>query len=398
MAAFTTGRGIKVRVCLAMVALLTLASAAATTSASGAQEASGTVTIASVLSLTGPASAFGILAQEGIQTAVAYVNSHGGIDGRKVIYKSYDDQTSATQAAALVQQVASDSSVLGIIGPSTAATGTAGAIAANNLHVPMISLTGDAEGTYPGDYVFKTAATFKQHAEAVLRFCKSSLKHGIIGVEYQSNGYGNVVAQYMSQEAAAYGVKVILQGVDPTSTDVTSAYQKLIQAKANVIVSVHTTNVAASINDYKSIGTKVPLVETIVASNPLSIAGADQALVGTPVLAYFSGDTAQKRQIVFERYFRSRTHKDAYYNNATGWDALQLYARAIKGQKSPTRDSVRLALEKQPLYVGAAGLIKFAKGNHQGFAPAGFEWLLYTGHGKFKFLTSGTTPKPVKLG
>jgi branched-chain amino acid transport system substrate-binding protein len=383
---------------LAVAVSLAVAAATSTTSvAADSRDSANTITIASVLSLTGPSSAFGILGQQGVQTAVTYLNQHGGIDGRHIVYKSYDDQSTATQASALVQQVAADSSVLAMIGPGTNATGVAGALAANSLHLPAITLFGDPEPQDNGPYVFKTAATYQQHAEAILRFCKSALRRGVIGVEYQTNGYGNIVAKWISQESSKYGVKAILQGVDPTSTDVTSSIQKLIAAKANVIVSVHTTNVAAAINNWASIGTQVPLVESIAASNPLSIAGADQALRGVPVLAYYSGDTARPgEQLKFARVYRSIYHKTSYYTNATGWDAVRLIQLALHGQKNPTRDTLRSALERLPVFKGAAGIIKWTPSNHEGFDPEGIQWLQYRGGAHYVFLTSGTHPKFLK--
>jgi branched-chain amino acid transport system substrate-binding protein len=388
-----------VRILFIALAVAVLAAGIVAARSRASSSAPPPIKLASVLSLTGPTSAFGILAQQGVQTAVQYINAHGGINGRKIIYENLDDQSSAAQTSALFQQVASDSSVLGVIGPSAALDGPAGAVAANNLHIPTITLNGDANTSdNPGPWVFRTAATFQMHAEAILRFCKQSLHRGIIGLEYQNAGYGATIDKYMKSEAASYGVKVIDQGVDPTSTDVTSAYEKLLSAGANVIVSVHTTNVASSIIHWRSIGSKVPFVESIAASNPLSIGAGDQSLVGSPVLAYFSGDTAQRGpQLAFEQYFRKLWHKTAYYNSATGSDAVHLFAEAIAGLKNPTRDSVRTTLEKLPTYTGAGGIIKWSPTNHQGFNPKGFEWLLYKGHGKFTFLTSGLNPRPVKL-
>lgn len=352
----------------------------------------GAIQIAGVYSLTGPVSGFGILAEQGAKAAVSYLNQHGGINGHQVSFKVYDDQSRPEVGVSDIQQIAANSSILGISGFNTVLTGAAEAKLANEKQIPAIVLFGDPQAETPAKWIFKSQATYQQHGLALMRFLSGYEGVKSVGVEYQDNGYGNVVADWMQKDAGQFGMTVKLSGVDPTATDFTPVVRNLLSSGVKSLVSINTTSSGAPITAWKSLGGSVPLVLPIGASNPLAIKGAWSAANGLPVLAYFSGDAPLARQKAIVNYFAQNKLPTPQYNDATGWDSVMLLAKAIGAQSSPTRDSVRTALEKTTNYQGAAGIITWTPSNHEGFQDAGFEWLKFNGNGGYTYLTNGLKP------
>lgn len=365
-------------------------SAASSGGSSG--DAKSSIQIAGVYSLTGPAGPFGILAEQGAKAAVAYLNQHGGINGHQVVFKVYDDQSRPEVGVSNIQQIASNSSILGISGFNTVLTGAAEAKLANEKQVPTVALFGDPQAENPGPWIFKSQATYQQHALALMRFLSGYEKVKSVGVEYQDNGYGNVVADWMHKDASQFGMTVNLGGVDPTVTDFTPVIRNLLSTGAKSLVSINTTSSGAPITAWQSLGASVPLVLPIGASNPLAIKGAWSAAKGVPVLAYFSGDAPLPRQKAIVNYFAQNKLPTPQYNDATGWDSVMLLAKAIGAQSSPTRSSVKTALESTANYQGAAAIITWTPSNHEGFQDSGFEWLKFNGNGGYTYLTNGLNP------
>jgi branched-chain amino acid transport system substrate-binding protein len=364
-------------------------------SSSGSGDA---VKIGVVISLSGPVSAFGLLTKSGIDLAVKDVNAKGGVNGKPLEVKYFDDTSRPERAVALAQQVIQDKSIVAVIGGTAAATGPALVPVLDKGGVPTITLFGDpSKTTAPMEHVFHTAAAYDQHAEAILAYVRDQAKKTRLGVEFQTNDYGQTVSKAISAKASSYGIQVVAsEGLDPNTTDAGPTVRKILAANPDAMVSVNTTNLAPVISAWKSSGSSVPLVQTIAASVSANLAAADQASIGLPVLAYFNGQVPLARQKAVADAYQKQYGKPAQYNVATGWDALHLMAQATSGDK-PTRDSVTAALNKVNKYEGAAGIITFSPQSHEGFDDSGWIWLTYEGGASYKLNEAWATANNVKV-
>jgi branched-chain amino acid transport system substrate-binding protein len=345
----------------------------------------GPVKIAVILSLTGPVSAFGNLAKDGVELGVADINANGGINGRKLQAEYFDDTSRPEKATALAQQVTSDDSFVAAVAGSTVATGPAMMPIINSGKLPAVSLFGDADQSVdPGPYVFKTAATFDQHADALLAYVKDQLGKSKVALEYQGNEYGAAVAEGMKKTAPDEGLQLVAtESIDPNTTEATPAVRKALGSNPDVLISNNTTNIAPVVSAWKALGTSVPLILGIGASAAANLEAADKQATGLPVLAVFSGDSPLERQKAMADAYRAAKGKSAQYNNATGWDSVHLLAEAMKRASELTREGVKAGMEQTTDYQGAGGIYTFKAGDHQGFAPDGWMWLRYAGGGKY---------------
>jgi branched-chain amino acid transport system substrate-binding protein len=97
-----------------------LAAALAVQSANGRSSATPSgdpIVIGSTLSLTGSFAATGIIHKVAGDVAVKWINSHGGLLGRPVEWKLYDDESDASKVSALYERLITQDKVDLILGP-----------------------------------------------------------------------------------------------------------------------------------------------------------------------------------------------------------------------------------------------------------------------------------------
>ena len=101
------------RIALAVAALLLLATTAGAATQADPGVAAKTILLGGTVPLTGEAAAFGSVAP-GAKAYFDYVNAKGGVNGRKIIYRYYDD---GYDPARTVQQMIKPTAVLPQIRP-----------------------------------------------------------------------------------------------------------------------------------------------------------------------------------------------------------------------------------------------------------------------------------------
>jgi branched-chain amino acid transport system substrate-binding protein len=350
-----------------------------------ARAAAAPLQLAAVVSLTGQFQAFGVQSQQSIQLAVKDINKSGGINGRQVKVQIFDDQSTPEGSASAAQRIGANKSFLGVTGGNTGVTGSPEAQVFNASQIPFVGTYGDATRGKPLEWVFKQSPTFSTHAVAILTFLHDVLKVKKVGVIYQTNGYGQAVAQTMGRSGKKYGVSAVTQGVPPTATNVTPALKKLIDQGVQAIVTAQSNNHSVTVRDLSTLSAKIPLVGDLGSSTPANLAAAGNLARGMPTLTYFNATAPLDRQKAFATLFENTYGDVPQVINASSWDGIQLLLRALKlAGKNPTRSSLRSALETAPKWAGVAGVYKFTKNNHQGATIDSFEWNTYLGNGKYR--------------
>ncbi len=79
--------------------------------------AAGPIVIGATISQTGPLAADAVFQLKGIKLGVAVANAHGGWLGRKIVLKTYDDQSSPGTAVRLYQRLITEDKVNLLLGP-----------------------------------------------------------------------------------------------------------------------------------------------------------------------------------------------------------------------------------------------------------------------------------------
>jgi branched-chain amino acid transport system substrate-binding protein len=123
--------------------------------------------------------------------AVEEQNAKGGIKGRPIDVRSYDDQGKAQEAGTVVTKLIESDRVVAIIGEVASGLSLAGGEVAQKKGVPMISPSSTApEVTQKGDKIFRVCFIDPFQGYVVAKFAADNLKAKKVAILYdQSQAY-----------------------------------------------------------------------------------------------------------------------------------------------------------------------------------------------------------------
>jgi branched-chain amino acid transport system substrate-binding protein len=189
---------------LALVAGLGMFASVAATAAFGAHQADPGITKTSIhiggtFPLTGPASAYKTIpAAE--SAYFAYVNAHGGVNGRMIDFTVVDDAYNPAQTVTAVQQLVEQSKVFALVGSLGTAPGLATWGYTNQNKVPQVFLaTGDSYWGYcahkacqgsPKPYTIGWQPDYIGESRVYGKYIASNMPNAKIGIIYQNDAFG----------------------------------------------------------------------------------------------------------------------------------------------------------------------------------------------------------------
>ena len=114
------------------------------------------IRIGEYAALTGSEATFGISTDNGIKLAVDEINAAGGINGKTLKVKVYDDQGKPEEAAVVVTKLITQDQVQVVLGEVASSLSLAAAPICQQNKIPMISPSStNPKVTQVGDYVFR---------------------------------------------------------------------------------------------------------------------------------------------------------------------------------------------------------------------------------------------------
>jgi branched-chain amino acid transport system substrate-binding protein len=290
---------------LAVAAMVVSAAAGAHRADPGITKTS--ITVGGTFPLTGPASAY-----KTIPTAesayFAYVNAHGGVNGRKIDFKVLDDSYSPAKTVPLTQQLVEQDKVFAIVG----SLGTAPNLATwgyTNAHkVPQVFLaTGDsywgfcahkscAGGTKP--YTIGWQPDYPAEGRLYGKYIAANMPNAKIGIIYQNDAFGKNYIAGMKQGLGAKKNQIIdTEGFAATDTTVTQQILKLKASGADTLFIVATPGQAiASLVTATKIGwSPTTFLANVSAIRPFLLAAAKAGanLDGLISSSYLASPTTQ---------------------------------------------------------------------------------------------------------
>lgn len=373
------GTGGKVAIALSLTML------AAGCGASTAAKAAGPIQIAYLSALTGSLSGAGILDEQGVNVAVAYVNSHGGIDGRKLEVTAYNDESEPTQGTLLAGEIAADSSYLAVVGGVNASTGAPEATALNSASVPMVALYGDAtQNAIYQKWIFKQGASFDLYSRAFMSFLHNTLHVSKVGILYETGTYGQSFVTTIKNDGSQYGVTTTdAEAAPPGALSATAQVSRIVASGAQIMLLVPATTWSVQLLAWANLGYPIPAIGT-PSYAVLAQCEPDQAACEhlTAIITTFNGDDPLARQKPFVDAYEQKYHSSPSLSQAQGWDGIMILAAALKRDDS-SRAGVRNALEKISDLQGADGVYTFTATSHDGLAASGIQFVNYGSNGQY---------------
>ena len=128
-------------------------------------------------SMTGSEATFGQSTDNGIRLAIKELNATGGIKGKQIALKTYDDQGKSQEAGTAVTRLITSDKVVAVLGEVASSLSQAGGRVAQQYGVPMISPSStNPTVTQIGDMVFRVCFLDPFQGWVAAKFARENLK------------------------------------------------------------------------------------------------------------------------------------------------------------------------------------------------------------------------------
>jgi ABC-type branched-subunit amino acid transport system substrate-binding protein len=239
-----------------------------------------TITVGSHQPLTGIAAPGYDEIAPGANAYFQYVNAHGGVYGRKIVYKYLNDQYNPSLTSTVVRQLVLKDNVYAIFNGLGTPTHLAVAPFLNSEKVPDVFVASGCEcwnatATWP--WTTGWQLDYVREGKILGQYVKDHFKGKKIGYFYQNDEFGQDGVKGLDDEIPASQV-VAKAAYDPTNTNVGPLVAKLKAAGAQVVVSFSVPAFTALLKlGALGVSYNPTLVVSDVGSDAITLAGLLQA-------------------------------------------------------------------------------------------------------------------------
>jgi branched-chain amino acid transport system substrate-binding protein len=206
------------------------------------------IKIGNIMPYSGPASAYGVIGK----TEAAYfnkINAEGGINGRKIIFLSYDDGYSPPKAVEQARKLVESDEVLLIFNSLGTATNAAIQKYMNQKKVPQLFVaSGATKWNEPKEFPWTMGwqPSYQSEARIYAKYIMKEKPDAKIGVLYQNDDFGK---DYLKGLRDGFGAKssmiIAEESYETSEPTIDSHIVKLKASGADVFISIATPKFAA---------------------------------------------------------------------------------------------------------------------------------------------------------
>ena len=292
-----------------------------------------------------------LLYGEGIDLAVAEVNTSGGIRGRPLRIKRVDDGGSVNEGRLAAQRLAADPEVVAVIGHLQSYVTVPAAAVYDLAGLVLLSPASTSPELTGRGYARVFRATFTD-PEVGRQLAEHAAARGYrrIAIHYVRSEYGRALANAFEERAAELGLEMVARhshepadeageaGLQPVFREWRSLAPDAVFLASEVPVAGRI--VAAA----RRAGITAPVLGGDAMSSPALLSTGGRAVEGTVVAAAFAVDEPRPEVRRFVEAFRARYGRDPDTGAALGYDAVQVLAAAMRQAPTIAPDDVAAAL------------------------------------------------------
>jgi hypothetical protein len=316
-----------------------------------------TITLGGTIPITGPAAAYGSVGK-GADAYFKYINSKGGVFGRRIVYKFEDDEFDVAKTILLTRQLVEQDDVLAIFN----SVGTEHALAIrsylNDRKVPQlfvgsgVTQLASEHKKYPWSMGY--LPSFAGEGAIYGRYIAAHQPKARVAVLYENSDFGKDMLSGLRRSLGQKAKIVGTQAYEIEDTDVSSQLAKLKSSGADTLMLFATPKFAifGYVGSFR-LGwhphvyvTSVSISPDIMkiakfASNQKQVDGSVSiAFVKDPTSKQWAKDkTVQLYKTVMKRFLPSAKADDVfnYYGMAVAYTMVDTLRKA---GRNPTRESV----------------------------------------------------------
>jgi branched-chain amino acid transport system substrate-binding protein len=344
----------KLLVVCAVVAAVAAASAGASTQAEPGLTST-TILIGGTAPLSGEASAGGAVAR-GAEAYFKYVNSRGGVHGRRIEYKYLDDGYDPGRSVQAVRQLVQQDRVFAIFNTLGTSNNLAIRPFLNAARIPQLFVASGAR-TFGSEYrrypwTIGYIPTYTAEGRIYAQHIVKTRPRARVAVLYQDDEYGKELLAGLRKGMGGRARQIVRTvGYEPTATDVRSQVARLKSSGADTLVliafgkfSIQSFIYLRQLN-WKP---KALYVNAVAQSSSLMRLSPPQATQGAISIGFFKDPAAPSMardpgirlfRTIMQRHLPGSSLRDGYYlaGMASAYTLVDTLRRA---GRNPTRQKV----------------------------------------------------------
>jgi urea transport system substrate-binding protein len=352
-----------------VVGVVVLAAGLAASAGAFAGSSAGTITVCSILDATGPINIYGKPHIDATKLAIADINAHGGVLGKKLKLVFYDGQSSNDKYAQFASQCVLKNHAAVVMGGITSASREAIRPVFDRLK-QLYFYNEQYEGGVCDKYVFNTGVVPSQQLLALIPY---AIKHfgKNIYVPAADYNYGHISATWVAKYAARFGGKVVGTDFIPLDvSDFSSTISRIQDLKPDVVLSllVGGNHIAFYRQFYSAgLGAKIHIVSPTFGLGNEQVVLAPSEQQGLVVAYPYFQELSNPTNSAFVALWHKTYGKNYPYitdSAVTSWIGWHMWAQAVQKAGRTDRDAVTKALESGANFQAPSGLVKMNPGSH----------------------------------
>src|SRR5215203_5449047 len=303
---------------------------------------------------SGPASAYGTIAK-GAEAYFDFINAKGGVNGRKINFKTLDDGYEPPRALQNAKRLIQQDKVFALFNTLGTPNNLAIWDYVNQQKVPHLYVATGASDwgkdikAHP--YTIGWQPNYVTEAKVYAEYLKKNKPNAKVAVLYQNDGFGKDLLGGFDEGIKGSGIKVVdKESYNVTDPTVSAQMGRLARSGADTFLNITTPKFSAQAiaaiakSDWKPLHilNNVGASKTLVLQ-PVGLGNAKGIISATyfkdPDSPEWADDPAMKEYKVGMKKFAPRANPNEAFC-AYGWAAAATMVEALKNMKEPTRESL----------------------------------------------------------
>ncbi len=353
-----------------------------------AKPADDVILIGEVGSVTGPQAAFGISTRNGVELAVEEANGAGGVKGKKLAVRLYDDQSKPEEAAGATTRLINQDHVAVILGEVASSNSLAMAPLAQGAQVPMITPSStNPKVTEIGDYIFRVCFIDPFQGYVMAKFAHDHLHFTKVAVLRDlGSDYSQGLADVFERKFTEMGGKIVGEETyTKGSTDFRSQLTAIKRAQPDgIYIPGYYTDIGVIARQARELGITAKLMggDGWDSDKLFELGGA--AVEGSYFSNHYSPDDPNPRIQKFIADYKAAFGSVPDALAALGYDAAMVAVDAMKRAPTLDRTAIRDAIAATKNFPGVTGTITLDE-KRNASKPA---VVLEVGKGKTKYVAT----------
>ncbi len=310
----------------------------------------GTLDIALAASDSGIYKASGSDALRAVNLYRDQINQAGGINGRKIEFRFFDDQGDVESAIQIASQIALSDNILTVIGHTNNEASVAAGLIYQKSEIPVIiGSTTSKKVTAENDWCFRITPSYASWGDFSANYIKRALNKNAVSIIYTRDKLGFEIVKHFEETAQTIGLKIKKEwGLEPEehdwvqptkiSADMVPILEELksgydpgiifIAAQKNYFTKI--IKLLKALNaDYPILTIETLYLDDVYTDYEQTLKAMDGVYIVSPFLIGSANVKAQD----FRNNYRHRYKEEPSAVAAVYYDAIMIVAEAVKKAK-----------------------------------------------------------------